>query len=354
MYISSCDRLGCVRSALYYPYTSIHSENLIRTSLLLWDRVHIMVPWEGFRPDYHDRDHARALELVGVHRVPSHEEKKQAHEIVEDFCTRPLPEPFSYASKGHPHDWPVYPEKLLPDTWQMLRMTGMAGHRIPSGGVPVTEPTGLSLLSILADCCAGQSLARITDRSAAYGVLGGLLTETPGDVNPQGTVVGLAAITLKVIDTKRIPLTKLVAFREREEKSASGHELRSLRHRYLDRLSTQVSALAGLQKDSDRAELQRQFDREIKDDLHQLRSELRLSAAEALASKELLAAVLAGAAVAAPFFNFHLPDVVSASGGVVSIGGLLALRTKFVKSRHDVLKNHPMAYLYELEGGLRI
>lgn len=344
-----------MRSAFYYPYTSLHSEDLIRTSLLLWDRVHIMVPWEGFHADYRNRDHARALELVGVHHVPSIEEKKQVHEFVEDFATRPLPEPFSYVSKDHRADWPIYPEKLLPDTWQLLRMTGLAGHRLPSSGVPVTKPTGLSLLSILADCCAGQSLTRITDQSAAYGVLAGLLAAKPDDSNREGTEEGLAAITLRIIDTKRIPLTKLVAFREREEKSASGHELRTLRHRYLDRISKQVSSMAGLQKKSDRAELQRQFDQEMKDDLRQLRSELRLSATEALTNKEILAAVLGGAAaVTAPFFHFQLPDVVSASGGAVSIGGLLALRTKFVKSRYDVLKNHPMAYLYELKGGLRI
>jgi hypothetical protein len=314
-----------------------------------------MVPWQGFEPDYRDRDHARALELIGVHHVPSHEEKKHAHEIVEDFATRPLPEPFSYVSRGHRDDWPVYSEKLLPDTWRLLRTTGLAGRRLPSSGVAVTEPTGLSLLSILADCCAGESFARITDRSAAYGVLAGLLAEKRGDRKRLGTVEALAAITLKVIDTKRVPLRKLIAFREREEKSTSGHELRALRHRYLDRLSTQLSGLAGLTKESDRAELKRQFDQEMKDDLRQLRSELRLSAAEALASKELLAAVLAGAAaVAAPAFHFQLPHVVSASGGAVSIGGLLALRTKFVKSRREVLKDHPMAYLYELKGGLRI
>jgi hypothetical protein len=73
-----------------------------------------------------------------------------------------------------------------------------------------------------------------------------------------------------------------------------------------------------------------------------------------LLSKELLAAVLGTGAVAASLFGFHLPDVVSASEGPVTIGGLLALKTKFAKSRRDVLKKHPMAYLYELKGGPRI
>lgn len=54
-----------MRSALYYPYTSIDSEALIRTSLLLWDHVQIMVPWDGFLPNYANRDHARAIELIG-------------------------------------------------------------------------------------------------------------------------------------------------------------------------------------------------------------------------------------------------------------------------------------------------
>lgn len=122
-----------------------------------------MVPWDGFRPDFHDRDHARAFELIGVPHVPSYEEKKQAHEIVEDFATRALPEAFSYISMDYRDDWPVHPEKLLPETWHMLRATGLAGRQSPRSGIPVTEPTGLSLLSILADCCAGQSFARITD-----------------------------------------------------------------------------------------------------------------------------------------------------------------------------------------------
>ena len=234
-------------------------------------------------------------------------------------------------------------------------MAGLAGQKNLGGGVSVREPTGLSLLSILADCCAGQSLARITDQSAAYGVLTGLLAEKPADEVRRETMESLAALTLTILDTSGIPLKKLIAFREREEKSSSGHDLRSLRHRYLDRLSTQASDLARVQTDSDRAEVKRQFDQDMKDDLQQLRSELRLLATETLTARELLVAVLAGTvAIASPYVNFALPNVTSVSGGVVSIGGMLALRTKFARSRLDVLKNHPMAYLHEVKGGVRI
>jgi hypothetical protein len=347
-------KLSRVRSALYYPFTSIQSEELIRTSLLLWDRVHIMVPWEGFGQRYSDRDHATALELIGVQHVPTYEEQKQAHEIVEDFATRPLPEAFSYGTKGSLEAWPVYRDKLLPETWEVLKKRGKAGPRSSSPGVPVTEPTGLSLLSILADCCAGQSLARITDAGDAYAVLAGLLIEKPEDEERRKTEC-LAALTLSVVDTNRVPLKKLISFREREEKSAEGHALRGLRHRYLECLSKQAAALVACQKESDRSELTRQFKEDMKDDLRHLREELGLSAREALTSKELLAAaIFAGPVVAAQVFNVPLTDAVTASGGIVSLLGLLAMRTKFVKSRRDVLKNHPMAYLYELKGGLRI
>jgi hypothetical protein len=323
-------------------------------SLLLWDRVQIMVPWDGFRPDYTDRDHARALELIGTHRAPTDDEKKQVHELIEDFATRPLPEAFSYKAKGNPQDWRVYGEKLLPDTWDLLKRVGRAGAAIPGRGVPVTEPTGLSLLSILADCCAGQSLARVTDQAAAYGVIAGLLTDQPAEEIAEHPVETLAALTLTAIDTRRVPLSKLVSFREREEKSKKGYDLRALRHRYLDRLSKQASALATLQKKSDRKELERQFKQDMKDDLRDLRSELQVAAKEALFSTEFVVAVLGSATAASPYFSFHLSGVVAAGGGPVTVGGLLALKTKFVKSRREVLRNHPMAYLYELKGGLRI
>jgi hypothetical protein len=104
-----------MRSALYYPSTVIESESLLKTSLLLWDHVHIMVPWDGFRPPYSHPEQAEAVELIGVLRVPSDEEKRDAHSLVEDFATRPLPEAFSYKQKDSSYDWPVYSQKLLPD-----------------------------------------------------------------------------------------------------------------------------------------------------------------------------------------------------------------------------------------------
>jgi hypothetical protein len=43
---------GRMRSALYYPHTSVDDEGIAKTALLLWDRLEFIVPWRGFLPDY--------------------------------------------------------------------------------------------------------------------------------------------------------------------------------------------------------------------------------------------------------------------------------------------------------------
>jgi hypothetical protein len=56
--ISNVDSGGSItamRSAMYYPHITIQSENIIRTALLLWDQVHVIVPYSGFVPHYEKR-----------------------------------------------------------------------------------------------------------------------------------------------------------------------------------------------------------------------------------------------------------------------------------------------------------
>lgn len=60
-------------------------------------------------------------------------------------------------------------------------------------------------------------------------------------------------------------------------------------------------------------------------------------------------AALAGFGVAAA-----LPEVATAGGGAVAIGGLMAARSKFVRERKRLLEEHPTSYLYEIAGSLRL
>src|SRR5689334_22741291 len=84
------------RSALYYPTTSVQSPSLLKNSLLMWDSLYVMTPWKEFQPYYDSMEAAEAFDVIGRCHVPSAEEKQRAHEIIEDFATRPLPATFSY------------------------------------------------------------------------------------------------------------------------------------------------------------------------------------------------------------------------------------------------------------------
>src|SRR5216684_4524229 len=134
-------------SAVYYPHTTLHadtlaSERLLKRSLLLWDQLEFIVPDRDFRPHYEDQLTARAMELIGRNHYPSDEEKKQAHEQIEELVTRPhLPEVF-YSQGPESDAYDIYPEKLLPETWDIIRRSRLAirpgpqppGQAQPSGG----------------------------------------------------------------------------------------------------------------------------------------------------------------------------------------------------------------------------
>src|ERR1700692_1056735 len=83
-----------MRTALYFPHTEIRSQNLLKTSLLLWDKLEFIVPSPNYVPYYENTTVARAIELIGVQRYPSESEKQEAHDLVEDLATRKLPDIF--------------------------------------------------------------------------------------------------------------------------------------------------------------------------------------------------------------------------------------------------------------------
>ena len=83
-----------MRSALYYPHTELENVGLLKTALLLWDQLEFIVPDASYGFAYNHKLVAEAVEMIGVKHCPSDEEKKQAHECIEEFATGTLPEPF--------------------------------------------------------------------------------------------------------------------------------------------------------------------------------------------------------------------------------------------------------------------
>src|SRR5260370_24633423 len=144
-------------------------------------------------------------------------------------------------------------------------------------------------MSLLADCCAGDSLVRVTDRSAAYATLAGLLTEsTPPPTGVADVRESLLALTLKVADADRIPLAKWIQFREREIGAADGHNVRDLRHRFVEKIEAQVKKIAGAKSGAERMEIETQIQEDMRDDYKALREALKLEAWQLRSTKETL------------------------------------------------------------------
>ena len=63
----------------------------------------------------------------------------------------------------------MYPQKFMKQTWGFCMTQAGGAEFMPDADYPVSEFTGLSLMALLADCCAGESL-----RGAGHGSNPGL------------------------------------------------------------------------------------------------------------------------------------------------------------------------------------
>jgi hypothetical protein len=328
-------------SALYYPHSQIRNPQLLKTALLLWDELHFIVPDEYYRADIQDRDQEEAYELIGRKRIPSETEKRDAHVLIEDFVKRGLPDSFRLTASDNDY-YEIYPQKLLYNTWKMLEDAGMVRNQLDHPDQVATKVTGLSLMSILADCCAGEHFARVTDQDSAYAVLAGALLE-----QEKASVVDVARqelipIPIKIANLETVPLKKLIDFRKNERNSKTGFT--ELRHRFVDSVNDHAKKLALTTNEADHREVKRLYEQQLTNDLRSLRNELNLDAQQVLGSKDFLLPVIGSLATFVPILNV---PVVGIGLSIAAIGGLVSLRAKFAQSRSKILQAHPMAYLYE-------
>ena len=356
-------------SGLYYPHTQLSTyepagERLLKRALLLWDHLEFIVPDDPYAFYYSDQKVSEAIEIIGKKHVPKDDERQEAHNRIEELVTRPglVPEAFLYRGSD-PYE--IYPEKFMEKTWDLLKESKFAGELLPNG-YPTNSQVGLTIMAILADCCAGSTLNRITDKAQAYAGITALL----GDQDDTSSLLdrtvdatlrlvrpneSLISLRLSMLDIDRISLDQLVEFRKREA-TESGQTLRDLRHRYAQRIENQVHQIAGDGNgtpitQSDIAELERRFAQENEDDLRQLKAELRAEAIQGVLSRDVVVTFLG---VTVPVASVIYPPaaalhgVLTAAGVPVSLGGVIAARSKYLKARSEVLRKHPMAFLYEL------
>jgi hypothetical protein len=341
-----------IRTALYYPHTTVDDEELLKSALLTWDKLEFIVPSEKFSPSYRNKNAARAMELIGKKRLPTDAEKEETHRRIEDLVKEELPSVFYFSDQTGRYRseiYEVYPQKFHKSTWELLHEKQMRGDLLENADYPLSEPAGLMIMSILADCCAGKTRVRVTDRGEAYASLASLGTTfaSAGDAAHEDRLI---AISLNILDLSAIPLGEMIEMREREEKGG-GSSLRDLRHRYIDSLQTYVERLRNeVCNKADAEEALRQFRDDLEIDLKNLKKELGFASREALFSKEMLVTTVAAAGTVGTWvlgLPVALSGVISAAGGPATVGGFAAIHNRFQSARHTIMQRHPMAYLYQ-------
>src|SRR6185312_7166494 len=187
------------------------------------------------------------------------------------------------------------------------------------GDVCTRETTGLGIMSLLADCCAGETFARVTDRQAAYAAIVNLFTSANNGDPIASEAAKLVPVALATINLDGVPLHNLIDFRKEEQSSAGGHFIRDLRHRLLLNMEAHASRILQVKNENDREHLRCEFQLDMRDDLAALRDALRLEAFQTLGWKELGAAALAAGALAT-ITSLH-PMVMVGSTAAGAIGG---------------------------------
>jgi hypothetical protein len=339
-----------MRTALYFPHTEVRNKSIVHTALLLWDALECIVPDQGYRPQYADREMAAAMEIVGKKRTPTDKEKRRVHTLVKDLVQGSVPETFLYSPRrGQTDPYEIWPQKFLGATWDLLQDKGLTDRRLDHYDYPMSQAAGLSIMAILADVLAGETRARVTDRGLAYATIANA-PKVAGDAEHPVQVVPL---TLKGIAADRLPIDQLIAFRKREAKE-DGSDYRALRRNYHTAIEKHIRQISMHAPGSpDRVELDRAFEADMEDDLRDLKRELGFSRRDAWLSKEVVTLAVAGGALlglAAGVPDMPMPEVITGAGAVALVGGLLGTGNKLAKARYEILRKHPMAYLYEVTG----
>ncbi len=343
-------------TAVYYPHTTIRSRNLVKTALLLWDSIECIVPTRDCQIEkpFKEKTYNEALELIARPYVPQDDERTLAHRDVADFLSEEGSRFFlGTALRGHHRGhYLMHPEKFLRQTWRILEHDSLARWDAMSSDYGVPPALGLLMMSSLADACAGSQKQKVTDRVHAYSLLERARATLLGAPFVEGLDASqvapeldrLVTLSLNVLDARKIPIRKLLAFRKREARGKSS-DYRRMRLGYLNALRKYVGHMVKKARSKgDVREIERQFRADMRDDLLALKHELNLASMQALFSKEMaLTALVVGGALVQP-----ISDLTSLATALQGIGIIPLVKTllKHREKRRKSLLKHNISWLY--------
>jgi hypothetical protein len=345
---------------LYYPHSHVYDERILKTALLLWDKLERIVPAHGYQasepPPY---DVAEALEIVGEEHVVSDEEKNLAHKEIMRLVEKPLTEWLLFDVKDPDKSYAIYEPKLLDKTWTVLRnaelVTPVGKMR---GGAfedwAAHKSLGLTIMGILAEVCAGTQRRTVTDRPDAYAaytrattfVMNGDYEFTTPSGETSDNTVRLTTIAAKIVDAEHLTLRDLIDLRKREAKEKT-FDLRKLRQNFTAKIDEQVKAITSSKTTRDREEIVRKFEMDIEQDLSDLNRELAGQDRRVILTESVLLGVAAMATVpmlalggATSIWPALQPQI-----GVGLIPKLVETLFSYREKRLETMNKHAMAWL---------
>jgi hypothetical protein len=348
-------------AALYYPHISIESEGLLKNSLFLWDQIELICPFETFPYLPDDPEKRAAFQTIARPLTPSEQEMSEAHDVILEIANSNLPDWFFPERVKKEFHYYLHPEKFLSRTWEELQRSKLAQPAYPEIEPPTppnqirqigeearrkafqtTQAFGLTMLSILADCCGGTQKQLVTDELDSYVALDRYLKVIGGAGklpwwSRERAHDRLVTMTIEVADVSGVSISSLTKIRERE---SAQPRLRAMRQNYAAKINSYVERLAKEARSAgDVKEIARTFQRDVEDDLALLREELKDEGKKVIFSKEVMGA--AAIALAGTF-------VEPLSSSLLAAGVLYKAKVDYRVSRNKTLEKHSMSWLYEM------
>ena len=341
-----------IKSAIHYPSSSIRSLNTMKRALLLWDKYRVIGPFKEFEPD-HNGPIREAWSLIGSVLVPEKSDQQRARgDIVEFLRDRErLDQRFFHSrqptEQEHRSPYEVYPQKLLGETWYELEKAGLTRDLLPNADRQMSAWGGLMVMAKLADACAGEVFARVTDQPVAYRAI----ASEAQRVNRQDTgrldEADVVPVLLSMVDATSIPISNLLCFRADEKDP-------TLRHNLLKSCSEHINAIRKAGGHNQIREIQDQFDRDMQLDLNKLRDILHTNKVRFGTSTAVLTAAtgLFGtfAAMTHGFIQIGttLAAFTSAGIGIKQVADIFGVGLDLTQRQRDTMEKHPMAYMHAL------
>jgi hypothetical protein len=348
-------------AALYYPHIAIENEGLLKNALMLWDIVELICPFEAFPYLPEDPDRRAAFEIIARPLQPSEQEMSEAHEVILEIANSNLPDWFFPERVNKDFHYYLHPEKFLSKTWDELQRSRLAqpvypeiepptprsairaiGEKARQRAFQTTQAFGLTMLSILADCCGGTHKQLVTDEVDSYAALDRYLKLIGGAGklpwwSRERAHDRLVTMSIELADVSGVRLSSLWKIRERESAES---RLRTMRHNYVAKIESYIARLSKEARSAgDVREISRMFQKDVADDISLLREELKDEGKKVIFSKEVLGAA---ALVSAGIF------VEPAAALLLAAGALYKAKVDFKTARNKTLDKHPMSWLYEM------